>query len=64
VHTHLKGRIFSAEGTSYLVLSEPSERPEWLRVKALNAQRTVQDMHSEEIARHLAMVPPLGDRRR
>jgi hypothetical protein len=54
VHTHLKGRIFSAEGTSYLVLSETQERPEWLRVKALNAQRTVQDMHSEEIERHLS----------
>ena len=54
VHTHLKGRIFSSEGTSYLVLTEPGARPESLRVKALNAQRTVQDMPIVEIERHLA----------
>ncbi|HEX7034618.1 MAG TPA: hypothetical protein VF210_02525 [Pseudomonadales bacterium] len=54
VHTHLKGRIFSSEGTSYLVLTEPGERPESLRVKALNAQRTVQEMPIAEIERHLA----------
>ena len=54
MHTHLKGRIFSAEGTSYLVLTEPGERPEWLRVKALNAARTVHDMRSDEVERHLA----------
>ena len=54
VHTHLKGRIFNAAGTSYLVLSQPGERPEWLKVKALNAARTVHDMHSEEVERLLA----------
>lgn len=54
MHTHLKGRIFSSEGTSYLILTEPAERPEALRVKALNAQRTVQDMPIVEIERHLA----------
>jgi hypothetical protein len=57
VHTHLKGRIFSAEGTSYLVLTEPGAGPESLRVKALNAQRTIYDMHTEEIERHLAGQP-------
>jgi hypothetical protein len=54
VHTHLKGRIFRAEGTSYLVLSEPGQDPDWLRVKALNAERTVRDMHSAEVEQHVA----------
>lgn len=54
MHTHLKGRIFSSEGILYLVLSEPGGRPESLRVKALNAQRTVQEMPIVEIERHLA----------
>lgn len=51
MHTHLKGRIFSTEGTSYLVLSEPGQDPEWLRVKALNATRTVHAMRSAEVER-------------
>ena len=54
VHTHLKGRIFSAEGTSYLVLPEPGDGSEWLRVKALNAERTIRTMHIKEIERHLS----------
>ncbi len=53
VNTHLKGRIFHAQGTSYLVLWEATDRPEWLRVKALNRQRTVLDMRAEEVERHL-----------
>jgi len=51
VHTHLKGRIFTAEGVSYLVLSEDCEQPECLRVKALNGRRTVDDMRCEDIER-------------
>ncbi len=53
MNTHLKGRIFNAEGTSYLVLWEAPDRPEWLRVKALNSQRTVLDMRAEQIERYL-----------
>lgn len=59
MNTHLKGRIFNAEGTSYLVLWEAPDRPEWLRVKALNSQRTVLDMHVEEVEKYL-----IGDGRR
>lgn len=58
VHTHLKGRIFNTEGTSYLVLSEPGGRPECVRVKALNADRTVVDMHCEEVERLVTEQSP------
>jgi hypothetical protein len=58
VHTHLKGRIFTAEGVSYLVLSDHCDRPEWLRVKAVNARREVYDMRCEDIERYLAHAEP------
>lgn len=60
MHTHLRGRIFSANGTSYLVLSEPVEEPGCLKVKALNAKRTVQNMQTDEIERHLAIRNSTG----
>lgn len=54
VHTHLKGRIFTTQGTSYLVLSEDGAQPDTLQVKALNAGRKVSQMRCDEIQRHLA----------
>jgi hypothetical protein len=57
VHTHLKGRIFSAEGVSYLVLQEESESTEWLRVKSLSRERTVRRMHADEIEK---LLPQAG----
>lgn len=59
MNTHLKGRIFRIDGISYLILSETTDKPEWLRVKALNAQRTVIAMHVKEIERHLGVDRPL-----
>ena len=61
MHTHLKGRIFNSGGICFLVLSESGDRPDWLRVKALNAQRTVHDMHTEEVERHLAAQTSAND---
>lgn len=54
VHTQLKGRIFSTEGVSYLVLQEESESPEWLKVKSLNPKPEVRRMHADEVRRCLA----------
>lgn len=53
MNTHLKGRIFRAGGISYLVLSELSERTGLMRVKALNARRTVHEMDRQEIEQRL-----------
>jgi len=53
VHTHLKGRIFSTQGVSYLVLQEESESPEWLKVKSLNGRPKVQQMHAEKVRRYV-----------
>lgn len=51
MHTNLKGRIFNRGGTSYLVLQERSESPQWLRVRALNQSREVSEMRIEEVQR-------------
>lgn len=56
MHTHLKGRIFSSHGVSYLVLSDDCEHRDTLRVKALNASRSVREMLREEIEQHLGQV--------
>jgi hypothetical protein len=57
VHTQLKGRIFSTEGVSYLVLQEETESPDWLRVKALNPRQEVRRMSIEEVRRCLSSPP-------
>jgi hypothetical protein len=54
VHTQLKGRIFSTEGVSYLVLQEETESPERLRVKSLNPRPEVRRMRIEDVRRHLS----------
>lgn len=54
MHTHLKGRIFNTAGTTYLVLTDRCKQPDYLRVKALNAGRTIYDMRSEDVERHLS----------
>lgn len=53
MHTHLKGRIFQAAGTSFLVLQEDHESAEWVRVKELNAGRAVRSMRVDEIVARL-----------
>lgn len=53
VHTNLKGRIFSTQGVSYLVLQDQDDSPDWLKVKSLNASRTVHRMRCEEVQKHL-----------
>lgn len=59
MHTHLKGRIFTAEGTSYLVLPDDSRDAEWLRVKTLDGRRTVRQMKIEEIVRYVTPQQPV-----
>lgn len=56
MHTHLKGRIFSSEGVSYLVLQEESKSPEWLNVKSLGREPTVHRMLVEDVAKRLTEV--------
>lgn len=56
VHTHLKGRIFSAQGVSYLVLQEDDESPDWVRVSTLGPRREVRRMRVTEVERALPMV--------
>ncbi len=51
MHTNLKGRIFSNEGVSYLVLQEESESPDWLRVRVLDPTRRVERMRAEDVQR-------------
>lgn len=58
MHTHLKGRIFNAEGISYLVLPDNSENKERLRVKTLDGRRTVKEMKIEDIVRYIAPRQP------
>ncbi|MEQ8860139.1 MAG: hypothetical protein RIC56_15965 [Pseudomonadales bacterium] len=56
MHTHLKGRIFSSQGVSYLVLHEDCESAEWLRVRALDPTRRVERMRPTDILRCLPDV--------
>lgn len=53
VHTNLKGRIFSTQGVSYLVLQDQDDSPDWLKVKSLNASRSVHRMRCEDVQKHL-----------
>jgi hypothetical protein len=58
MHTHLKGRVFRAEGTSFLVLHEDAEAPGWLRVREVKPKRSVCSMRVEEVAQKLSVLPP------
>lgn len=49
MNTDLKGRIVKLEDTSYLILHEDDESPEWLRIKALGPQPTVYRMRRTEL---------------
>ena len=60
VHTHLKGRIFSKGGISYLVLHEDAGSPDWVHVKPLTPNRQVERVRIDEV---LSCVPGLQRRR-
>jgi len=49
VHTHLKGRIFSRGGISYLVLHEDAESPDWVHVKSLTPNRRVERVRIDDV---------------
>ncbi len=51
MHTHLRGRIFSLDGISYLVLNTDDESPEWVRVSSLGPRREVRRMRVREVER-------------
>lgn len=60
VNTHLKGRIFSNQGVSYLVLQDDCQSPDLLRVRELNAGKRVQEMRVQDVRRHLPEFKPLA----
>lgn len=53
MNTDLKGRIVRLADTSYLILHEEDESPEWLRIKALGPRPTVYRMRRTELIEQL-----------
>lgn len=53
MHTHLKGRIFQAQGKSFLVLHEDAATPDAVRVREIGRRRSTESMRVEDVARHL-----------
>jgi hypothetical protein len=49
VNNHLKGRIVSVDGMSYLILQEKGEASEWVRVKSVDAKRRIVEMRASVI---------------
>lgn len=55
MHTHLKGRIFSSGGTSFLVLHEDDESSDWIRVRTVGPNRELKRMKKQEVESLLAL---------
>ena len=56
MHTHLKGRIFSSEGTNFLILHEDDDSSDWIRVRTVGPNRELKRMKRQEVENLLALT--------